>query len=771
MRKFTSIAIVLALVLCFATVTFAADGTEGDPFTSFGPTLTIPAGESVVFSMPGSDSTVTITDAYGEVSVYSPYGQPCGTQNPDGSLTVSLAQNCAGGCVLYFNSTATETKTYTVAGAPSIGSGTSDDPFTEIGDSFEASSAADVWFQLGNDYYGKNLEINDPNGEIRVFTYRGTQIGSWADGVYTVSDLQQNHMAGMIFYVQSTAAEATTYYAAVLDVPGSEGNPFVIDSLPYTGAANVAEGSTGVFYAWNITESGFVTISVAGTGWECQIMDMYDGYPYYSSDMINSDDNTDGTTSVQVDAGDTLLVYINTYEKSYYPGSTTLYDVVHPAGTVNFELSFAKIGSEKAPHDLTYGAYTYVEPGVDGTWFELDSQEGHMMQMNANGMTVKIDGVVQTPDADGIIVAYVDAGVHKVQVINSGEEMSFFECDVSAKGTGNYPYDAVLGENVQNEKAFSYSGKVYAFTAPVDGTITLIMDPDADWYYEIMNLTGKVYCGPFCSADDVVKSSYALHVEAGDEIMFYIQNGAEDNFLMEAGALAYELWFKGDKEGTLGNAINVNVPADLNGIDAAAGADVYYVISSQLNGQILTIVGDANTVVTLNGTALQSNNGVFVAELTGAPTNSLVVTNNGNTDASYVASIAWAEGTESNPIGITSTGDYTASVTAGGEVAYAINAKLSGAKLTVKDASYVIVNGTKHEAKDGVVSVDLKASGATISVIVGNSGNADVSAKMSIVAPVNDNPKTGDAGILMPVVAALVSVMGTAALVIKKKEN
>lgn len=858
MKKLTSMAMVLALVLCLATVTFAASGTESDPYTSFDTTLTIPVGETVVFQLAGSDGTVTIVDANNEISVVSPYGQPCGTPNADGSLTVSLAQNCPGGCVLYFSSTAAETKTYTIGGANN-GSGTSDDPFTAVGETVDVSSSADVWFQLGSDYYGKNLQILDPNGEIKVFTYRGVLIGSYANGVYTVSDLQQNHMAGMIFYIQSTAAEATTYYTSVTEAPGTESNPYVIDSMPYNGTANVAEGSSGVFYAWNITESGYVTISVSGAAWECQIMDMWDGYPYYSSEMINSVDNSDGTSSVQVDAGDTLLVYINTYEKSYYEGSTTLFDIVHPAGTVDFELSFAKIGSEKAPHDLSYGVYSYVEQNEDGTWYELESKNGHMLQINANGMTVKLDGVAQTPNADGMIIAYVDAGVHTVQVINAGVDVPYFECAVYAKGTVEYPYDAVLGENVQNEDAYTSSGKVYSYTAPVDGTVTLVMDPEGDWLYEIANKTGKVNCGPFSTEDDTVKATYSLDVAAGDVVLLYIQNGAADNFLMEAGSITFELLFKGDEPGTLGNAINVNVPADMTGADVKAGSEMHYNISSQLNGQILTVVGNANTTVTINGVAVKGENGVFSIELTGVPTNSVVIGNTGDKDVSCVVSIEWPLGTEGNPIrvnsfadlasakidaesevwylfnsqmngatmtvkgadayiivngskvsavdgsvtvnlsaegatisvvignagkeaaeyavsyeyppvGINTVGEYTATVTAGEEVEYVVNSKLDGTIITVKgDGAYIIVNGTKYEAKNGVVSASLTAKGATISVVVGNAGTA--AGQYTINVAYDENPKTADAGILMPVAAALVSVMGAAMLVVKKKEN
>ena len=271
-------------------------------------------------------------------------------------------------------------------------------------------------------------------------------------GSYTITLEQQNPRLGATVEISFSTG------AAEPDPEGSRGNPYPITALPYEGSAVIAEGTTsGVFYKYECLETGRYFIDMdaenAANGWEYQLIGEWDGSEYKWGDTQCS---VDGSASdyIDLDAGDVLVIYVNTYGRSYYEGSTTLYDVTHPAGTVGFDISFAAKGSEKVPYDLTYGTWNYIAEGEDGVWFELNSKEGHMLTMSANGMTVKVDGVAQTPDEDGVITAYVDAGKHTVQVINTGVEEPYFECEVDAKGTSDYPYDAVLGETVQNESAF-----------------------------------------------------------------------------------------------------------------------------------------------------------------------------------------------------------------------------------------------------------------------------------------------------------------------------
>jgi len=91
--------------------------------------------------------------------------------------------------------------------------------------------------------------------------------------------------------------------------------------------------------------------------------------------------------------------------------------------------------------------------------------------------------------------------------------------------------------------------------------------------------------------------------------------------------------------GSEGNPIMVGNAADLSKIEVAAGSTTYIAINAMLNGNYLTIKGDSNTVVEVNGQAVTAKNGVFSVELTGAPMNRVVITNNGNAAATYDAAI------------------------------------------------------------------------------------------------------------------------------------
>ena len=222
--------------------------------------------------------------------------------------------------------------------------------------------------------------------------------------------------------------------------------------------------------------------------------------------------------------------------------------------------------------------------------------------------------------------------------------------------------------------------------------------------------------------------------------------------------------------GSENNPIVVTDPSQLTGIDVPAGGKVYIAINSQMNGQVLTITAADDLVVTLNGKKLEAANGVYTAVLDGAPVNALVVTNEGKKVAATPAAINEPAGSEENPIQV-EAGDSKISVGAGEEIHYIANSKMDGMTLVVKgEGAYVIVNGKKYEAKNGVVSVVLKANGPTISVVIGNAGAK--AADMAITVAFDDNANTGDASaIFTAIAAAVMSMTGTVALVAKKKEN
>ena len=887
MKKLTSIAIALALVLCFATVAFAADGTESDPYTSFGATLTIPAGETVVYVLPASEGeTVTIEEANGEITVLSPHGMSCGTDNPDGSLDVSLGQNCAGGYVLYFSSTATEDKTYTIAGVD-IGSGTSDDPYTEVGNTLTIPVGQEVYFQLtpSNDIF----TITDANGEVSVMSLYGMSCGTNnADGSLVVSQAQ-NHMSGCVLVFTSTATENKTYTVSH-EQPAVEGSSTLPKEITLEGVntCTTLKEDLGWRVAWSYyftytaTESGYLTIDVTNTTGDADTFDVcmtnssYD-YAYYSS----------GQNTIGVGAGETVTIQVN----------ASVFDQIANeefAADVSFTASFraAESGEKYNPIVIEDKAkeYSFEVPlnGTDLVWVSLSDVQGAILTIKDADAVVNASGYswdnVLADAETGILVFSNEYEENLlIGIATNGDDTKYTVTVSEPEGYDENPEKLDKIDKIEAEITYETNYIYhYQWIAPADGLLTLNV-VEAEWhdnvyegfitiYDEEGNPTGTYPVSyemtvSVNGAEGITsKDSVTVDVKAGDVILvalemtsfkdvdgyeagpyegyltvtgtldvlgsknnpIVINNASElagidvagkgetyiavnsmlngqiltiigdDNTTVtygttevkaDNGVFAIELsgvptnmivvGNKGEKDasyiaainypmGSVNNPIVINNASELGGVDVAGKGETYIAVSSQLNGQILTIVGNSNTTVNVNGTAVTAVDGVFTVELTGVPTNKIVVGNKGEKDASYVASISYPAGSESNPTVVNpAAGAVKAEAAAGSTTYYVINGSYNGNYVVITgEGLTVTVNGTAVKASNGKYVVELTGTPVN-SIVIANSGTAAVA--YSIVT--SDNPPTGDAGILMPAVAALVSVMGAAMLVMKKKEN
>lgn len=214
--------------------------------------------------------------------------------------------------------------------------------------------------------------------------------------------------------------------------------------------------------------------------------------------------------------------------------------------------------------------------------------------------------------------------------------------------------------------------------------------------------------------------------------------------------------------GSEGNPIPVNVPADLTSATVPMFGEVWYAVSSRLDGTVLTVEGEG-TYVIVNGTRVDAVDGVVTVNLVAEGATIPVVIGNGSMEnAEYACTIEYL------PIEINAAGSFEAQVSAGAEVAYLVNSRLDGYTLTVKgEGAYVIVNGEKVEAVDGVVTVTLEAKGATIPVVIGNAGEAAATYECNIEY-VDVAPPTGD---MIAVALVMMLTSGTALVSLKKKEN
>ncbi len=120
---------------------------------------------------------------------------------------------------------------------------------------------------------------------------------------------------------------------------GSQNLPFVLED---TGAqeTTINEGSQGAYYEWVATADGTVTVTMNDeAGWQYCVnktpVDVDDYANYYSGDTHwYNDDPVVATETVDVVVGETVKVWVNTYDPA------NEYDA--PAGTVNWTFDFAE---------------------------------------------------------------------------------------------------------------------------------------------------------------------------------------------------------------------------------------------------------------------------------------------------------------------------------------------------------------------------------------------------------------------------------------------
>ena len=146
----------------------------------------------------------------------------------------------------------------------------------------------------------------------------------------------------------------------------------------------------------------------------------------------------------------------------------------------------------------------------------------------------------------------------------------------------------------------------------------------------------------------------------------------------------------------------------------------------------------------------------------------IVVENTGDKDASYIAEIAYPAGSESNPIVLNSmVAANKATAEAGSSTYYLVNGSFNGNYIVVSGSGLTVtVNGVAIEAVGGKYYVKLDGTPVN-SIVVANAGSAAADYTISIAT---DNPATGDAGVMVAVAAAIITLTGTAVLVSKKED-
>ena len=378
----------------------------------------------------------------------------------------------------------------------------------------------------------------------------------------------------------------------------------------------------------------------------------------------------------------------------------------------------------------------------------------------------------------------------------TAEILTISELNLDYSDVSNLNYNVVLTS--ENDEASMFNGVGYDESVSIGlnaGETAIITIRAA----EIELMQGMVSVSFKASVAEAPAGSKVLPIEVsmlgdyiveGDEVWYAINSMLAGNLIVVQGEnAAIEI------DGTVITAVDGLAVAVLNGegatiavkvtnaddmiimpapieisaqgdytVDVAAGAEVEIAVNSKLAGAILTVKGEG-AYIYMNGTKYTAVDGVASAVLEGeGAVIAVKIGNASETAAQYALNIAYA------PTEIAAAGDYKVTLAAGAEAQYAVNSKLAGYVVTVKgEGAYLIINGTKVEAKNGVATATLEGAGATIKLVVGNAGTATGEWTVNIAAVSND--ETGDFGVIAAVVALATSAIGGTAVIAKKKEN
>lgn len=504
-------------------------------------------------------------------------------------------------------------------------------------------------------------------------------------------------------------------------------------------------------YKWTAAEDGKFSVTILGTdgpngfnsvGWMYYVENP-DGNQYGTYHW-NDDDPVVATDSVSVSAGETVVIMVATYDPTNY--SATL-----PLGGVTFQVGFQAYGSAEMPYPLNKGVNEYNIVNDLNHYSYTATTETKIVLSGAGASWEYNAGSYDemTADANGDYVVVLDAG--ESIVLNPAPSSlagSDITITVAEKGSEEWPVELTIGDHAAANTW--WPGTYYTWTGEDAGLLIVDFGTYTDWMLIVNDVPYSADEGDTVAVFEVAAGETAVNVMDWG----WSWNG---EFSVEFEPFTTENAPAELKEGDN----YIAVPSKKGETAGKAYATI------DLDKDVILTIENYWSGISVDGTAVAANRLGVLTVLLAAGEHEIVLENTLEEFVELTVNVAEpALGSFENPIEVSVVGKMSnTSVAAGSEINYAVNSKLDGTTLTVKGDVIVMVNGSVVEGKDGVVTVTLKASGATMIVTVVNDGTAAATYEASIDYP--ENPKTG-VSIALPVLAMLMSACG--AVVVGKKK-
>lgn len=540
---------------------------------------------------------------------------------------------------------------------------------------------------------------------------------------------------------------------------GTYDNPEPLEDMAVYQSAEIShdfiDATDPYWFQWEARYDGEFSVTVLGTdgpngadsvGWLYYLENADAGK--YGDYHWSDDEPVVATDSISVSAGDVVKIMLSTYD--YNNTGATL-----PLGGVKIKLNFQVYGSPDLPYPLEKGINEYTITDGMNHYAYTATTDTKVVVSGAGNVYEYVDEDYDALDADsnGDVTVILAAG--EAVVINpeptslAGNDIEIL---VAEKGSEDWPIEITeAGDHTATNPG--WPGTYYTWSGEEAGLLIVDFGTYTDWMLMVDNVQ--------------------YSAEEGDTIaVFEVPAGETSLNVMDWGftwdgkfSVEFESFSTGETPVELKEGDNYVAIPSKKGEEAGKA---YATIN--LDKEVILTIENYWSGITVDGTAVTANRLGVVKVLLAAGEHEIVLDNTLEEFVELTVNVAEpALGSYENPIEVSAVGKLSnTSVEAGSEVNYAVNSKLDGAILTVKGDVVVMVNGTEVKAEDGVVTVELKATGATMAVTIVNAGTAAATYEASI-AIVTDNPATGDMGIILPVMAMLMSACG--AVVVGKKKD
>ena len=304
------------------------------------------------------------------------------------------------------------------------------------------------------------------------------------------------------------------------------------------------------YYTWTAPADGeFYFQMLTETGWQYTLNNLTAGT--YGDTVWSDSEWPETFVTLTVSKDDEIQLKVAAYDPET-PWTT-------PAGTIEFNATFAKLGSVDLPIFLMEDTVDLNVEAGDTVYF-MGRVDGKILNIeNAEGLVLTLNGEDYTADENGVIGFQIPAGGGMMApptvftVTNNGDG------DVSTSIVFTYPVghemnpeELSLGESsvYMEEGAGEY---FYTWTAPSVGKFYLEMRSEAGWQYTLNNLTAGTYGDTVWSDSEPAADIVWIDVSEGDEIQLKVANYDPE---MWWATPAGEITFFADFEYPLGHEMN-----------------------------------------------------------------------------------------------------------------------------------------------------------------------------------------------------------------------